>query len=374
MTNRSTLRPWLVCAITLWTLFVDANAQDSKVLDISPYDRRHAPEIVQKLEKATTANTIDDPSLKPWHLKLNFQLFNNNGKTTENVTIEEWWAGRSLHKTVYTSPSYTSTEIQTNNGFYRSRGALSVPILLELVERQVVHPLPNEKDIVDSKPISRPINFDNTPLNCIILSGEIGTLEAGVPRDQQKQGVAYAAGPPPGLFPTYCFDRDEHSLRTSYDFGNQLTTRTRIGTFQNKKVVVDQTTTIGFVKVITAHLAALETMPLTDEDFTPSAEFEKVDINPAAIPSDVIANSLVNHIAPVYPETHKKSHVAGQVVLRVMISREGQVRTLKVLSTPNADLGFAALAAVRQWTYRPYLRNGEPVEVDTKIIVSFNGS
>jgi TonB family protein len=373
MTNRLTFRSWLVWAVTVSTLLVYANAQDSKVLDISAYDHRHAPEVLEKLQQATAADTIDDPSLKPWHFKLNFQLFNNDGTATESGTIEEWWAGRSLHKTVYTSQSYTSTEIRTKNGFYRSRGASSVPILLELVERQVVNPLPNGKDVADSQPILRRINFDKTPVDCIILSGEIRTTEAGVPRDQQKKGATYASGPPPGLFPTYCFDRDEHSLRISYDFGNQLTTRNRIGTFQNRKVVVDQTTTIGFVNAITAHLAALETMPLTDEDFTPSTEFEKIDVNPVAVTSDVMANSLVSNTAPVYSETSKKGHVAGQVVLSAKISPEGRVRTLKLLSTPNAELGFAALAAVRQWIYRPYLRNGQPVEVDTKIIVSFNG-
>jgi protein TonB len=42
-----------------------------------------------------------------------------------------------------------------------------------------------------------------------------------------------------------------------------------------------------------------------------------------------------------------------------------------VVSTPDADLAVASLEAVRRWVYKPYLLNGEPVEVDTQITTNF---
>jgi protein TonB len=45
---------------------------------------------------------------------------------------------------------------------------------------------------------------------------------------------------------------------------------------------------------------------------------------------------------------------------------------MKLISTPDPDLAIAALAAVRQWTYKPYLLNGEPTELQTTITVNFN--
>ena len=63
--------------------------------------------------------------------------------------------------------------------------------------------------------------------------------------------------------------------------------------------------------------------------------------------------------------------MTGTVVLHAIIGRDGHIHTLRVVATPDVDLATAALAAVRTWTYRPYLLNGEPVEIDTTVIVNF---
>src|SRR5271168_1525591 len=79
-------------------------------------------ELEERLHRAITTNSIDDAQMKPWHLKLSFQLFDDKGTPTEKGEIEEWWASPSVYKTVYKSPSYTGTEIQTKEGLYRSNG------------------------------------------------------------------------------------------------------------------------------------------------------------------------------------------------------------------------------------------------------------
>jgi protein TonB len=62
--------------------------------------------------------------------------------------------------------------------------------------------------------------------------------------------------------------------------------------------------------------------------------------------------------------------VSGTVVLQGIIAKDGHIKNLKVVSGPSL-LQDAALDAVRQWMYRPYLLNGEPVEVETTINVVF---
>ena len=57
-------------------------------------------------------------------------------------------------------------------------------------------------------------------------------------------------------------------------------------------------------------------------------------------------------------------------MLRAMISREGTIENLQVLSG-HPMLVQAAVDAVRQWRYRPYVLNGEPVEVETEVTVNF---
>jgi protein TonB len=79
---------------------------------------------------------------------------------------------------------------------------------------------------------------------------------------------------------------------------------------------------------------------------------------------------LKTKIDPVYPAEALKSQVSGMVVLDARISTKGVVEALRVISGP-ASLQQAALDAVRQWTYRPYLLNNTPVEVETTVNVVF---
>jgi TonB family protein len=260
-----------------------------------------------------------------------------------------------MHKTVLTSPSYTSTEIQTKDGFYRSKGGSAVPNLLELIVQQVVHPMPTEQDIADSKPDLRKEQMAKLPMDCIMLS-------------QPIKNVAY---PPLGLFPTYCFDRDKDSLRLSYDFGSQLIVRNKLGVFQQKNVAIDLTTLQNSITEISAHVDALQTFIPGETELGPSGDLEEVKQNQVTLASGVMAGLKVAGVNPHYPETSRANHVSGSVVLRARIGRDGHIHSLKVVSTPDADLALSALVAVRQWTYKPYLLNGEPVEVDTQITVHY---
>jgi TonB family protein len=315
-----------------------------------------AAPLVERLQRAVAINSLDDPQMKPWHLKLSFQLFDSKGVPTETGIVEEWWGGPSMHKTVYTSPSYTSTEVRTKDGLYRSKGASSAPDLLQLILLQVVHPMPSEEDIAASKPDLRKETLGKVQMDCIML-------------DQEIKNTAY---PPLGLFPTYCFDRDLDSLRISYDFGSQLTARNRIGKFLERSVAMDQMTSLGSVNAISAHMEALQTMPLTDGDFIPGPELEKVGSNMPTVSPGVVAGLLISKADVIYPLRARQNHVSGRVAISARIGRDGKIHSMKLMSTPDSDLAIAALAAVRQWTYKPYLLNGEPTEVQTTITVNFN--
>jgi TonB family protein len=83
-----------------------------------------------------------------------------------------------------------------------------------------------------------------------------------------------------------------------------------------------------------------------------------------------MAGLITAKYAPVYPPIARAAHVSGTVVLHALLSKEGRVESLQAISGPNMLEG-AAMDAVRQWQYRPYLLNGEPVEVDTTILVNF---
>lgn len=79
---------------------------------------------------------------------------------------------------------------------------------------------------------------------------------------------------------------------------------------------------------------------------------------------------LVRRIEPRYPPTAISARIEGPVKIKAIITREGIIREAEVRSG-NPLLVGAALEAIRQWRYRPYVLNGEPVEVETEITVNF---
>ena len=88
------------------------------------------------------------------------------------------------------------------------------------------------------------------------------------------------------------------------------------------------------------------------------------------VASGVTQGLLVKTVQPVYPEQAKYAHIQGAVVMGAIISKNGDVTDLEVLDGP-IELVVSAVNAVRRWKYRPYVLNGEPVEVDTRITVNY---
>jgi protein TonB len=85
----------------------------------------------------------------------------------------------------------------------------------------------------------------------------------------------------------------------------------------------------------------------------------------------VLDGNKIKDVQPLYPNMARVAHVQGDVVLRATISKTGMIENLTVVSG-HPILIQAAMDAVKQWRYRPYMLNTEPVEVDTIITVKFH--
>ncbi len=95
---------------------------------------------------------------------------------------------------------------------------------------------------------------------------------------------------------------------------------------------------------------------------------------PAAVKPLIISHlaeaDLLHRVQPVYPTIARLGKIQGPVELRAVISKAGTIENLAVVGG-HPLLVASAIAAVRQWRYRPYLLNGEPIEVETDITVNF---
>ena len=88
------------------------------------------------------------------------------------------------------------------------------------------------------------------------------------------------------------------------------------------------------------------------------------------VSSGVVQGLLIHQVTPQYPPPARQARIQGTVVLLAVIGKDGTVQTLHVLSG-HSMLIQAAMDAVRQWRYKPYYLNGEPVEVESQININF---
>ncbi|HKH99657.1 MAG TPA: energy transducer TonB [Candidatus Sulfotelmatobacter sp.] len=84
----------------------------------------------------------------------------------------------------------------------------------------------------------------------------------------------------------------------------------------------------------------------------------------------VMERLIIKKVQPDYPPDAIEQHIQGVVVLKVNIDKQGNVYKVELISG-HPLLAPAAIAAVRQWKYKPYLLNGTPVEVETQAQVNF---
>jgi len=84
----------------------------------------------------------------------------------------------------------------------------------------------------------------------------------------------------------------------------------------------------------------------------------------------VTTGLLIHKVQPNYPPLARQARIQGSVVLQAEISKNGTIENLKVISG-HPMLAPEALDAVKQWRYKPYVLNGEPVEVETQVTVNF---
>jgi periplasmic protein TonB len=88
------------------------------------------------------------------------------------------------------------------------------------------------------------------------------------------------------------------------------------------------------------------------------------------VSSGVSTGLLIRKVPPTYPPLARQARIQGVVILQAQISKEGNIQNLQLISG-HPMLAPAAIEAVKQWKYKPYLLNGEPVEVDTQVQVNF---
>jgi TonB family protein len=84
----------------------------------------------------------------------------------------------------------------------------------------------------------------------------------------------------------------------------------------------------------------------------------------------IVQGLIIKKVTPAYPPLARQARIQGLVFMKVQISKTGDVENIQLISG-HPMLAPSAIEAVKQWKYKPYLLNGEPVEVETNVTVNF---
>jgi TonB family protein len=113
-----------------------------------------------------------------------------------------------------------------------------------------------------------------------------------------------------------------------------------------------------------------------EPDSSPMLQFAEAAVPPSINASQRVKMSadarkaLETPVAPSYPVLARQMKVQGAVAIQALIGASGEIQDLRILSGPSI-LASAAQEAVRQWRFKPYLQNGQPVETQARITVNF---
>jgi len=303
-----------------------------------------------RLEAASALTALDSIDTKPWHLKLEVTVIDET-KVPNEGTIEVWHSSAE-QRIVYTFGDATSTTLQHDGKSYYSPAGRRVPFEAREILKEFIHPGPRLAEMDGTVPELRKQKFGNVAFDCVMLS----------------QTIKGSGQVPLGLFPTYCMSNG--IIRVTYNFGGRTVVLNSIGTFLGHDVATDAKISEGKVDIATAKVVTQATYTPQPDEFLPATNMVQKGTT-ARIAGGVIAGSRLSFVEPVYPQSAKMAHQSGTVVLHAIIGPDGHIHSLRPMSATYPDFVFAAIAAVRQWVYRPYLLNGEPTEVDTTITVNF---
>lgn len=303
---------------------------------------------------AAKTNGLTGEDVKPWHLKGSWKMLDDKGGITDQGTYEEFWVSPTKYKRIFANATASRTDYGTEKGIlFTNEGAM---VNTHDLRRQWISPMPDAHSLESSDYVLRQESFDGKELNCL-----------------NKKS---ASGGPYG--PTYCLAPQMPILIINEYGGVEKTIRSRIVSFQDHYFAGDLQVYYGATQSQTAHLDSIEALnPIDEAAFTPPSsavpqkiEVRTMNINTVNIAPGVMAGMLLKKVPPEYPLYAKAQGIQGLVVLQAIITKEGRIRDLHVVSGHPA-LQQAALDAVKQWIYKPYMLNGEPVEVMTTINVIF---
>jgi TonB family protein len=299
---------------------------------------------------------------KPWHLSYRYRLAEDQGTARDSGKIDLWWSPNNVSRATWTRGDSVTSEWRTADGkrMKSAQGELIHGMEYRLSDAVLFH-FPKAKDYESGDPQLKliPLSGPEGERLCVALVSPNMTLESN-----SLNGVGTA----------YCFDSQKPVLVSSLMNHTITNQYSRIQSFENHNVAGHIEIVYAGKKSLEADLESSAEITADDAAFTPTPD-AKEDIPQIKTitvkPGPMVVGNLLERVEPVYPLYAKALKIGGIVMIKGVIGKDGRIKDAVVVFSPHPSLSGAALEAVRQWRYKPYMLNGEPVEVQTTINLAF---
>lgn len=316
----------------------------------------------QILTAAAPHYNFSSSQLKPWHLKLSYQTYDENGKPAQQGTFEYWWASPTVYRSTWTRGAESYSEWHTAEGkSLYSASDMELDFFEYQIPSDLFSPLPGPQDYDPSKTyfVKEKEKFGKSKVPCFMI----------VPKMPQHGQILTV---PMGLFPSYCFDEGNPVLLAKWSFASLSIGFGKFVIFQDlylpRQIQIDE----GTRPILKGSVDEISLLRPADRALVPSPGALVDDGGIVSLASGEIAGHRIGGADPIYPQDAKRARAQGKVALDALIGRDGRVHELRVVTAPWPSLVASAMWAVSHWKYKPYLLNGRPVEVQTTINVVYD--
>jgi hypothetical protein len=312
------------------------------------------------LESGVKANGLAGSGLTPWHLKINFQYLGGESPKPVSGAVEQWTVATDQWRRAFSGPpgmNFSEWSVSRLEKYQSKQGHDSFDAVAANVRftRAVINPLALAANIhPDFRMEARRGDLGGITLTCV----SVANPHSYAPNEN-----------PDEFFPTYCFDQDSH-LRVIVS-GKRTVQFDDIQVFQGRAVAHDVKVRIDGKLDTEMNVSVLE--PLADANPDRVKPGKDAVVQPFAIEPGLPRPEPVYQAAAAMPIQHEGLPYTGSFNVPILIRKDGTVKVLPGANIDPQDLKDAIQSAVAKWKYKPYLVDGQPIEVQYTAGYVING-
>ena len=341
------------------TLVVASEAKSDSVVAVPPVrsvgfnvkgEKRGASaeiaDLASWLSREAALNGLQSTDLRPWHILVTYDQFDEDGDNVHSGTYEEYWVGPKKYRRIYKSDNLNQTDYATDKGLYR-RGDQQWPDRAQLeVREEIIAPFSYAATQQGLHGRNVESIFSGYKLQCVVTESNAGLVHP----------------------PQYCFEPDSSVLRYNSGFGWFQIVHNRIVRFQERNLAQEVEVTDAGKPYLKLSVNTIELISHVDDaDYLPPSDA----VGPLGDRvSGVHLMPIPNKMSfPQWPTSLRGQHFA--VTVEIVIGKDGHVVSVRGVSGPTE--GYKACEdAVRNWVFKPYLVLDKPVEVEEKVACNNN--